>query len=214
MDLALLTNDCLPLKWEGNGLSVPADAQLADFENAVRVLTQVGTISRIALGDLLTEAAKKGFEEQLTLVFEEVGLSPVEVGKVLAISSVPRSLRSESLNEEHYFVVSKLTLPDQTKWLAAAVKHHLNPLELKRSIEAGRVIKREEINELSGRGSGIVNYHGIVNQWERWGNNIGGMNGMDDWPLNVLDRWIDDVKVVKAYILRAEELREQKMQQQ
>jgi hypothetical protein len=205
MKIALFTNEC-QLRWEDNGLTIAPDAQLADFEHAVRVLARVGKISRIALGDLLTEASKKGLEEQLTIVFEEVGLTPVEVGKSLAIAAVPRSLRSEELSEEHYFVVSKLSLADQTKWLDAAIKHGLNALEMKRSIEAGRILKRDEINDLSGRGSGIINYHGIVNQWDRWANKIGGVTGMTEWPIETLRRWREEVDSVAEMIAKVDKI--------
>lgn len=203
MEITLHTNDS-SLRWEGNGLSIPEDAQLPDYENAVRLVAKLGKISRIALGDLLADAAKKGIEDQLTMVFEEVGLSPVEVGKCLAISLVPRSLRHDNLTEEHYFVVSKLTLPEQTKWLNEALKHNLNALEMKRSIEAGRVLKRDEINELSGRGSGIVNYHGIVNQWDRWANKIGGFDGMQEWPKDTIKRWRAEIDSVADLIYKAD----------
>jgi hypothetical protein len=202
MEIALLSNDC-SLKWEGNGLSIPEGAQLPDYENAIRIVAKLGKISRIALGDILSDAAKKGITDQLTMVFEEIGISPVDVGKSLAISNVPRSLRHENLNEEHYFVVSKLSLSDQTKWLNEALKHKLNALEMKRSIDAGRVIKRDELNELSGRGSGIVNYHGIVNEWERWRNKVGGVDGIKSWPTDVLTRWVSEIKPVHETIQAA-----------
>jgi hypothetical protein len=193
MEIALHSNDC-SLRWDGQGLTIPDGAQLPDYENAIRVVVKLGKISRIALGDLLADAAKKGIDEQLTMVFEEVGISPVEVGKSLAIAAVPKSLRHDRLTEEHYFVVSKLSLTEQTKWLDEALKHNLNALEMKRSIEAGRVLKREQINELSGRNSGIVNYHGIINEWDRWRNKVGGREGILSWPTDILSRWVSEVE--------------------
>ena len=215
MEIALITENSQPLKWENNGLTLQPDATIEDYESAIRVIAQLGTISTIALGDLLHHAEKKGIKaEQFALVFEEVGYSPVDTGKAYSIASVHRRLRNEKLSSEHYFVVAKsIGLGDvdakdaqmglQEQWLNRALKHNLSPLELKRSIEAGKVLKKGEIAKLSGRGSGIINYHGIVNQWERWANKVGGADGIKSWPTETLEKWLSEVKSVDETIAAA-----------
>jgi hypothetical protein len=66
-------------------------------------------------------------------------------------------------------------------------------LVLKRSIEAGRVLTKEQIEIMSGQGSGILNYHGMLNRWERWKKKVGGEEGILSWPIDTLERWIEDV---------------------
>ncbi len=60
--------------------------------------------------------------------------------------------------------------------------------------------KISEKDLLSGRNSGIVNYHGIVNEWERWLSKVGGTRGMAEWPTEVLEDWLLDVEPIDETI--------------
>lgn len=57
-------------------------------------------------------------------------------------------------------------------------------------------LKIPEKDLLSGRNSGIVNYHGIANQWDRWLNRVGGTGGMEKWPTDVLETWLLVVETI------------------
>jgi len=58
---------------------------------------------------------------------------------------VPANVRRSTLAFEHHKVVSKLQIEDQVAWLGAAEKHKMGTRRLARSIEAGRVLKPEEL---------------------------------------------------------------------
>jgi hypothetical protein len=150
------------------------------------------SVSTLALADVLSYARAQGYLEQLEMVFAELDITPVDVNRALSVADVPRGLRNEKLSSEHYYVVSKLTYDQQTKWLNLAVKHSMSGLVLKRSIEAGRVLDKEEIALLSGRGSGIVNYQGLINDWGKWSSKVGGAEGIAAWPVPVLRQWVED----------------------
>ena len=46
---------------------------------------------------------------------------------------------------------------------------------------------------MSGQGSGILNYHGVLNRWERWEKKVGGEEGILSWPPETLERWVEDL---------------------
>jgi len=200
MELSLLGNNAPILKWEKNQVVIPEETTIDEISSFLRNFAAWENISSIALADILEFAHRKDMLEELQGVFVEIDISPVEVSKALGIATVPKGLRHPSLTAEHYFVVSRLSTYDQTGWLQQSLDHKLNAMELKRSIEAGRIITKEEIAELSGRGSGIVNYHGMVNQWERWENKVGGTQAIKTWPTDVLTRWVADVEKVHSTI--------------
>ena len=196
MEIKLIDDMAPSLKWVNNGLAIPTETSKEEVAAILKNFSFWQNASAVALADVLSFAQSKGYLEQLEIVFEECGLTPTDVSRALAIGDVPRGLRSEKLSAEHYYVVSRMTMDQQTKWLAAAEKNALSALELKRSIEAGRVLTKEEIAELSGKGSGIVNYHGIVNQWSRWSSKVGGVHGITSWPTPVLRQWLSDVSPI------------------
>jgi hypothetical protein len=53
---------------------------------------------------------------------------------------------------------------------------------------------------LSGRRSGIENYHGAATSWQRWLNRVGGTHGMRKWPTGKLENWLLDVEVIAETI--------------
>ena len=58
---------------------------------------------------------------------------------------VPANVRRGTLAFTHHKVVSKLSPPEQDKWLALAEKHGMGKRRLARSIEAGRVLAPKEL---------------------------------------------------------------------
>lgn len=59
--------------------------------------------------------------------------------------NVPPKFRRRNLAFAHHKVVAKLPEPDQERWLGLAEKHKMGKRRLARSIEAGRVLKPEEL---------------------------------------------------------------------
>ena len=63
---------------------------------------------------------------------------------------------------------------DRIKWAKTAIKHKLSALELKRSIEQGKVIRLAEIQAQSGHGTGISTIQGVVFRMQQWEKSMGG----------------------------------------
>jgi hypothetical protein len=147
----------------------------------------------MALADLFTFARTNGWEREVEIFLAQMEFDLALVKGARAVSDVPRGLRHPKLTAEHYFVVAGLEYDWQAHWLIKAVKHKMTGLVLTRSIEAGRVLTKEQIEMMSGQGSGILNYHGMLNRWERWKKKVGGEEGILSWPIDTLERWIEDV---------------------
>lgn len=194
-----------PIAWDGTGLVIPENTSMEDVASLIKGVACFRSNMVLVLSDALSYALENGWEEQLHLALEESHLLEADVTRAMAIAKVPRGLRSRHLNEEHYFVVSQLDRPQQTKWLKAAVEHKLSGFELKRSIEAGKVLKKKDLEALSGRGSGIPNYHAAILDWKRWTSQIGGSENLHSWPTDSLERFLADVGPIRETISAAEE---------
>jgi hypothetical protein len=192
-------------KWTQLGLDIFGDATIEDLTSWVRVLHEARESGEIALADIIAYARKNNMVDELEKVFEDLGFDMPTIKRALAIAEVPAALRAKQLNAEHYFVVSGLLYEEQMKWLKAALDHNLTGFELKRSIEMGRVMTRQELMELNGSGSGgIKNYQGILTQWNRWKTKIGGEDAVLSWPSHVLESFVEERHPVVELVSQAE----------
>ena len=184
------------MRWTSTGLDLPETTTLENVKEILRAFKAFETTGTLALADVLSFVQRQGWEREVEQYMGQLEFDLSAVRRAQAVNEVPRALRSPLLNAEHYWVVSGLEQDLQTKWLAAAVKHRLSAFELKRSIEAGKVLKKEQIELLSGQGSGILNYHGILTDWRRWETKVGGDAGILAWPEPVQDRWLEDTRPI------------------
>lgn len=188
--------DVARARWTPTGLDIPETTTLDNVKEILRAFKAFETTRTLALADLLKFVKARGWEKDVEQYMSQLEFDLSSVRRALAVAEVPRTLRSPALNAEHYWVVSNMELFDQQKWLARAVKHKLTGFELKRSIEAGKVLKKEQIEMLSGQGSGILNYHGILTDWKRWESKIGGDSGILAWPAHLQDQWLEDTRPI------------------
>lgn len=188
--------DAARARWTPTGLDIPETMTLENVKEILRAFKAFETTGTLALADLLNFVKQRGWEKEVEKYMAQLEFDLSSVRRAQAVLEVPRALRNPKLNSEHYWVVSSLEKDEQTRWLALAVKHNLTGFELKRSIEAGKVLKKSDIEMLSGQGSGIINYQGILTNWKRWVNKVGADEGILSWPANVLDRWLEDTKPI------------------
>lgn len=188
--------DAARARWTPTGLDIPETTTLDNVKEILRAFKAFETTGALALADLLGFVKSRGWEKDVEQYMAQLEFDLSSVRRALAVAEVPRALRNPALSAEHYWVVSALEEYDQRKWLDRAVKYKLTGFELKRSIEADRVLKKEEIEQISGKGSGILNYQGILTDFRRWANKIGGQEGILAWPEHVQDRWIEDTRPI------------------
>jgi hypothetical protein len=180
-------------RWTPTGLDLPETTTLENIKEILTAFKAWDTAGAVALADLFTFVRANGWEREVEVFLAQMEFDLALVKRARAVSDVPRGLRHSRLAAEHYFVVAGLEYEWQAHWLAKAVKHRMSGLVLKRSIEAKRVLTKEEIEMMSGQGSGILNYHGVLNRWDRWEKKVGGEEGILSWPTDTLERWIEDV---------------------
>ena len=115
--------------------------------------------------------------------------------KALAIGQLPLDLRTERLTSEHMFVLKKadLTAKEQHHWGAISDKEELTPMELQKSIQAGKVMKRADIDRLSGHNSGIATIQGLNFWFAQWKRKVGGEAGVLAWELSQQEAWLVEV---------------------
>lgn len=194
----------MPARWSPKGLEISEDATVADVRNLLQLLKAYEASGMLALADVLTFSREKGYLEQVEIALEELEFDMAAVKKALLVAEVPRGMRHADLNAEHYYVVSQMTHEEKLRWLAVAVRNKLTGFELKKSIEAGRPLTRKQIAAMSGQGSGILNYQGVLTKWDRWKNTVGGVDSILSWPRPALVQFVEDMQPVKEVILEAE----------
>lgn len=94
---------------------------------------------------------------------------------------VPRELRQDKLPWEHHRIVAKLPEPEQKRWLEIAIKHQtkgraLSSRRLRRSIQAGRLLRIEELR-VPEADRGIKTHLMGVNRILAWWDGL----QQDDW---------------------------------
>lgn len=103
-------------------------------------------------------------------IFGQMQLPLNDAKQYDAIARVPWQARNAAFSDEHYYVVGKADLkdPEREKWLEIAHDEDLSPLELKRSIEEGKVVHQEETPAGKGSGSGIVTIYAVRMIYMQW----------------------------------------------
>jgi len=197
-------NSVPPAQWSPDGLDISEDASLEDVLALLRAFRAFQTAGTVALADIFTFARGRGFLEDVEKALELLEYDMPTVKKAMAVADVPRGLRHPKLTAEHYYVVSANTYEEQIRWLDVALAKGLSAFELKKSIEAGKPLTRDQIAAMSGQGSGISNYQGVLTQWDRWKAKVGGDDAILGWPRAVLSDWVDNMRPVRDLIDKAE----------
>jgi len=194
------------VRWTATGLDLPETMTLEGLRSLLASFRAWESRGTVALADIFAFARARGWETEVEQMLSDFEFDPVTVRRSMRVGDVPRGLRHPDLTAEHYYVVADLTYPEQTKWLQKAVKHKMRPLVLKRSIEAGKVLTKEQIEMMSGAGSGIVNYHGILTNWKRWEKKVGGEEAVLSWPRTVLAQFVDEHRPIRDLVDKAEDV--------
>ncbi len=119
-------------------------------------------------------------EEKVAEAMDQMSLEFADVEAMETLQKLETSPRSE-LSAEHHFVLAKagVDAEAQTTWLETAWREKLTPVELRKSIIAGKVIR----SEASGNGphsAGVASPHAVRQQFDFWVRQAGdGWRGLD-----------------------------------
>jgi len=167
------------------GLQIDAELTHAEWKNLLASLQAVKHAYHCSLADVISYGQARFGIDDVALALEQLEFDLSEVTKAEAIGLLEFDFREKhQLTSEHYFILSRLDAAGRTKWAKLASKEKLTALELKRSIEAGRVTRLAEIQANSGQGSGINTIQGVAFRMQQWEKSMGGTDKILHLPLS------------------------------
>ena len=166
------------------GIRLDGDLTKEEWVNLLTSLQCVKHAYHNTLADVLNYGRKKFGQEAVTQCLEQLEFELADVTKADAIGKLDYDFRlAYPLTSEHYFVLSHLEEPARSKWAKIAEKQKLSALELKRSIEAGKVLRLAEIQANSGQSTGINTIQGVVFRMQQWQQSMGGTEKILHLPI-------------------------------
>lgn len=150
----------------------------------------------VLLADGIRYGRDKFGEERVEAVLDQCEFDFADCGKATSIGNMAKELRTTQLTPEHWFVIGMdlKDKPDQhPKWINLAVKHELSPLELRKSIQEGKVVRQDDVDQRSGRGAGLVTIQGLRFTFDNWERKVGGKEAILKWKPDQKRAWLNEV---------------------
>jgi hypothetical protein len=165
------------------GIEFHEDLSHEEWEKLGTQISRVGKSIGFLIGDWLNYGESRwGDAKNVASVLR------LDHGYVRNLAYVSRkvSCRHDTLSFEHHAVVAKLKSPeDQKRWLAAAEKHNLSVRRLRVSMNFGRVVSIDEMEE-DPADKGRPTYMTWLNKLLHWWTNRVKDDPIDQW--DELDR--------------------------
>jgi hypothetical protein len=169
------------------GIEISTDLTFDEWRSLLVGLRRIKTTYHAALADVIGFGKNKFGEASVDSALEQEEFEFADVSRAKQISAVPFCLRDEfcELTSEHYYVASKKFPNDtvqQRHWLKTATEQGLSSVELKASMDAGKVIKSNISEKQSGRQSGgLMTIENISINFQRWEKQVGGEDEILKW---------------------------------
>jgi len=97
---------------------------------------------------------------------------------LMSLAAVPLERRRPGLRAEHYLFLTKLpTIKEQDKWAKVAEVEKLTPMDLKRSIAQGEVIRGSE-----ERQGGVNTIQELARSFSKWLSDVESRDPIENWP--------------------------------
>lgn len=181
------------------GVRIEGKLSFEEWQRAVFMWKKIFSTFHVGFSDIVTYGRKEFGDNEVDQTLEAFHFDMADILKSYAIGQLPLDLRDESLTGEHYYILAR-QLPNATKeqgrWAAIAKKEHLTPIELKRSIEKGDVVKQKDIERESGQNSGIPNIEGLAMTFQRWMKQAGGEQKILDQPPEWKEHFLEEVEPI------------------
>lgn len=183
------------------GVEIEGQLSFEEWQRAVFTWKKIFEAFHVGFSDIVSYGRKEFGDAKVDETLEAFHFDMSDILKCYAIGQLPLDLRNESLTGEHYYILAK-GLPNATKeqgrWAALALKEHLTPIELKRSIEKGAVVKQKDIERESGQNSGIPNIEGLAMTFQRWMKQAGGEQKILEQPAEWKEHFLQEVDPILA----------------
>lgn len=167
-----------------HGLRIEGQMTYEQWVDLLKTIHSVKSAFHCVLADHINYGREQFGVAQVAIALEQAEFDLADVTKADSIGQLTLDFREKhKLNSEHYFVLSKIdNKREQERWAAIAERENLSPLELKRSIEAGKILHTSQIAASSGQGSGINTIQGVIFKMQQWEREMGGTEKIAKLP--------------------------------
>ena len=168
------------------GLEFIGEITDASLLEGMRALKSTKDTFHCALADLMKVGTEKLGQGVVEHALEELEYDHDDAMRATALNSLPPAARDLGLSASHYVAVTRskdlTTDAARMEWLRKAKRHGLTPLQLRRSILAGKVVTSEDVQLASGRGSGINTLENWMFLMGQWAKHIAKVDPISGWP--------------------------------
>jgi hypothetical protein len=154
----------------GTALVWDGESPIAKARELIQSLWAIKKEWLTVFADLCSWARSQFGDHFVDTFFFESQLLLSTSKQVEAIARVSWHARHPDLSSEHYEVVGRTVYKHagQARWLRIARDRDLTPVELERSIEKGKIERREDTQAGKGTGSGIVTVYAVRMVFMQW----------------------------------------------
>lgn len=159
------------------------DVSFEQWKEGLRVAKIYKRKVAIIVADFIGFGVSRFGAAKVDETLEQLEFEATLVKAAIAINSVPKTLRFENLEGDHYVELNKAKLDKKaaTKWARIASEQHLTPTQLRFSIAEGEVVDRAVAKQQS---TGIYTIHGIRQEFDVWSRRVGGLTGVKAMDLD------------------------------
>lgn len=168
-----------------HGLQIEGEMDFQQWEELLRTIHSIKSAYHCILGDHINYGRARFGVASVAVALEQNEFDFADVAKAESIANLSHDFReTHKLNSEHYFVLTTKVESERERdrWAAIAAREKLSPLELKRSIEAGKILHTTQISQKSGHGSGINTIQGVIFRMQQWERQMGGPEKISKLP--------------------------------
>ena len=147
------------------GIEFFGDLSLAEWNDLGSRLAPIAKSIALMLGDWVNYG-KKAYGHKYKEAARVTGLAEKTLRNYAYVArNVGHSLRDPSLGQEHHAAVAPLEPHLQKHWLGLAKEHNPSIPRLRKSIQAGRLVTEEEMEDAK---AGQTNHVKLINRLVRW----------------------------------------------
>jgi len=169
MDLPAIVNPNPDLKYivTATGIEFFGDLSLAEWGELGSRLAPIAKSIALMLGDWVNYG-KKAYDHKYKEAVRVTGLAEKTLRNYAYVArNVGHSLRDPSLGQEHHAAVAPLEPHLQKHWLGLAKEHNPSIPRLRKSIQAGRLVTEEEMEDARA-GKKQTNHVALINRLVCW----------------------------------------------
>jgi hypothetical protein len=165
MNLPAMINSNPKFTVTTTGIEFLSDLSLEEWGDLGRGLVPVAKSMGFWLGDWINYGSK-AYGTKYKEALEATGLAPKTLRNYACVARrVHPTLREPSLGHEHHAAVARLESQEQRYWLDLSKAHHLTVPRLRKSIQLGRLVTEEEMEDGAGKPTGHV---ALINRLVCW----------------------------------------------